>query len=236
MKKFAAFDIDGTLIRWQLYHAIAQKLASQGILKPGAIEAITDARKKWKDREDTESFHAYEQVVIQVYENSVKNIDPKKFDSCVQEVTEQYKNQVYTYTKTLIATLKSQGYILFAISGSHHELVAVIAKRYGFTDFIGTKYRRASNAFTGEKYVPSLDKKTALQMLVKTHNASFSGSYAVGDSKSDAAMLELVENPIAFNPDQQLAKIAKQNGWPIVVERKNVVYKLAQNGSTYELL
>ena len=30
----------------------------------------------------------------------------------------------------------------------------------------------------------------------------------VGDSKSDAEMLAMVENPIAFNPDEELLKIA----------------------------
>jgi phosphoserine phosphatase len=40
-------------------------------------------------------------------------------------------------------------------------------------------------------------------------------------------MLELVQRPIAFNPERELAKIAMKRGWPIVVERKNVVYKLS---------
>ena len=33
-------------------------------------------------------------------------------------------------------------------------------------------------------------------------------------------------NPIAFNPDFKLATYAKKKKWKIVVERKNVVYKI----------
>jgi phosphoserine phosphatase len=39
-------------------------------------------------------------------------------------------------------------------------------------------------------------------------------------------MLEAVENPIAFNPNQTLYNHAKKRGWEIVVERKDVIYEL----------
>ncbi len=40
-------------------------------------------------------------------------------------------------------------------------------------------------------------------------------------------MLEFVENPIAFNPEDTLFEKAKEQGWKIVIERKNVTYELA---------
>jgi phosphoserine phosphatase len=43
-KKFAAFDIDGTLIRWQLYHAIADNLVKLGFIAPVKFQEIKDAR------------------------------------------------------------------------------------------------------------------------------------------------------------------------------------------------
>ena len=33
-RPFAVFDIDGTLIRWQLYHAVADDMAKQNIINP----------------------------------------------------------------------------------------------------------------------------------------------------------------------------------------------------------
>ena len=33
-RPFAVFDIDGTLIRWQLYHSIADTLARLGHIEP----------------------------------------------------------------------------------------------------------------------------------------------------------------------------------------------------------
>jgi phosphoserine phosphatase len=48
-------------------------------------------------------------------------------------------------------------------------------------------------------------------------------------------MLEMVENPIAFNPDESLLKIAEKAGWLIIIERKNIAYKLEKGQHGYTL-
>ncbi|MGH3106097.1 MAG: hypothetical protein ACRDM3_02750, partial [Rubrobacteraceae bacterium] len=48
----------------------------------------------------------------------------------------------------------------------------------------------------------------------------------MGDTLSDVGFLEMVETPIAFNPNRGLFEVARQWGWPIVVERKDVIYNL----------
>lgn len=234
-RPFAVFDIDGTLIRWQLYHAVVDKLAKKGLLGTSAQRTLQDARMVWKRREHSEAFRAYELELITVYEEALPSLSAEDFDTCVDEVAEEYKTQVYTYTRDLATKLKKHGYVLIAISGSHQELVEHIAKQYGFDIWVGTQYHRDNGRFTGEKVIGSHDKKTTLERVVKEHNLSLANSYAVGDSQSDAVMLELVDNPIAFNPDQALLKIAQTNGWPIVIERKNVVYKLEGRDGSYVL-
>lgn len=236
MKKFAAFDIDGTLIRWQLYHAVVDKMASKGLLGAGAKEKLHEARMQWKRREEIDSFRTYEMTLIGVYEDALGDITPEQFDQAVTEVAHEYKAQTYTYTRDLVRDLKKQGYVLLAISGSHNELVAHIAEQYGFDYWVGTDYKRKDNQFTGEKFVASFDKKTILKNLVGGHHLTFEGSIAIGDSRSDAAMLELVEQPIAFNPDKDLYERAVKEGWKIVIERKNVIYQLEKHGSDYRVI
>jgi HAD superfamily phosphoserine phosphatase-like hydrolase len=131
----------------------------------------------------------------------------------------EYKDQVYIYTRDLIQKLKNQDYFLLAISGSQVEVVKLVAAHYGFHDFIGTVYERKDNKFTGNKTVPSFDKAKVLRELVNKHNLIFKDSIGIGDSLSDAAMLELVQQPIAFNPDKSLFERARQAGWKIVIER-----------------
>lgn len=233
-RKFAVFDIDGTLIRWQLYHAVVDKLASGGYLGEDAKDKLHQARMIWKNREHSEAFTDYEAVLIDVFESALTTLEPKQFDDMVDDVIGQYKDQVYTYTRNLLHELKSKGYFLLAISGSHQELVEKLAKYYGFDDWSGSKYERGEN-FSGEKFIASHNKKSLLTQMIEDHNLSLDGSYAVGDSTSDAEMLEMVENPIAFNPNQSLLDIAKSKSWPIVIERKNVTYLLTSKDGSYTL-
>lgn len=235
MSKFAVFDIDGTLIRWQLYHAVVDKLAATGNLGSDAKEKLREARMIWKRREHPEAFKEYEKCLIEIYESAFPKLDVNQFDVMVTEVIEEYKDQVYTYTRDFLKSLKGQGYTLLAISGSHHELVEEMAKYYGFDDYVGTRYSREDGRFTGMEFLATKDKQAILKSLVKKHNLEMNGSIAVGDSASDAGMLEVVEQPIAFNPDRALLKIAQENGWKVVIERKNVVYELERKNGEYIL-
>lgn len=235
-KKFAVFDIDGTLIRWQLYHAVVDKLAKQGLLGSTAHEQIHEARMKWKRRQQNSGFSEYERTLINLYEQAIKNISPAEFDSYANAVIEEYKDQTYTYTRDLLRELKQKNYTLLAISGSQHELVEKIAVHYGFDDFIATQYDRNESGFSGKVYVASHDKKSALETLINKHQLSLTESFAVGDSSSDIAMLEMAEHPIAFNPDSKLYTAAKRNNWKIVLERKDVVYEFEVQNEHYVLV
>jgi HAD superfamily hydrolase (TIGR01490 family) len=232
---FAVFDIDGTLVRWQLYHAVVDRLAKYDLLGTEAHQTLHRARMVWKRREHRDAFRAYELELIKVYEAALPDLDTKTFDKIAQEVVEEYKTQVYAYTRNLVQKLKSEGYFLIAISGSHQELVEHVAKQYGFDDWVGTRYERKGTRFTGKKYVASFDKKSILSTCIKRHQLHTEGSYGVGDSASDTAILEMVEHPIAFNPDFELLNIAKEHGWQIVVERKNVIYELLSQNGIYKL-
>jgi HAD superfamily hydrolase (TIGR01490 family) len=234
MRKFAVFDIDGTLIRWQLYHAIADSLAHEGYIKPQTYEAMKEARMAWKRRTGG-SYKDYELQVIDVYESVLKTLTFGQLDLAIDAVFDEYKDQVYTYTRDLISKLKQQGYLLFAISGSQTEIVAKIADYYGFSDYVGTVYKRMGKSFSGAKTIGSFNKDQTLRDLVAKHRAEYSGSVAIGDSHSDISMLELVEEPIAFNPEQSLFKHAGQKGWKIAIERKNVVYELTSVDGKYQL-
>lgn len=235
-RPFAAFDIDGTVIRWQLYHAIADELASNGQLDPEAYQKVKDARMVWKTRSGKDSFIAYEQTLVGLVNSTIIGIEVTAARQAYQSVINEYKDQVYTYTRDLISKLKAQNYLLFAISGSQQEIVELLAKHYGFDDFGGTTYEVKAGRFTGNNNpLRSTRKPEFLKELVAKHNATWQGSIAIGDSESDIPMLSIVERPIAFNPSSELFEHAKKANWEIVLERKNVIYQLAPKQGTYVL-
>ncbi|MGC1176526.1 MAG: HAD family phosphatase [Candidatus Saccharimonadales bacterium] len=234
-RPFAVFDIDGTLIRWQLYHAIGDALAKQGIIDAAKFQQVRAARMNWKKRSSEDSFTEYEHQLIKVFDQALPGQAVSILQAAIDTVFDEYKEQVYTYTRDLIQELKAKNYLLFAVSGSPSMIVQKMADYYGFDDWAATRYAVKNGRFTGEKDLSVTKKPALLKQLISTHQADSKDSIGVGDSEGDISMLELTERPIAFNPTKQLFEHAKQQGWQIVLERKNVVYQLESRDGSYLL-
>lgn len=235
VKKFAVFDIDGTLIRWQLYHSLADRLAHHGYISNANYQKMRGSRMQWKRRENDEAFSLYERKVVQAFDSALKSISPQQLDEVVNEVFAEYKDQAYTYSRNLIAKLKNEDYFLLAISGSPVEIVSKVAQYYGFDDWRGSTHFSKDGRFTGAKRVVSYNKGKFLEEMINKHGLSLERSIGLGDTKSDIPLLEMVEKPITLNPDRYLYEYAQAHAWDIVLERKNVVYELKYQDGKYQL-
>ena len=230
-KKFAVFDIDGTVARWQFLHAINDQLAQDGYISADQYQPVRDARMTWKKRDHSKSFQEYEKALVKVWEKTLPRLTTTELADVVDKVFDHYKDQTYTYTRNLIRELKAKNYLMLIISGAPSEIVTKFAEYYGFDDYIGTEHPHKNGKYTGEILLRIHDKHETMQQLIAKHNLSMRGSIGVGDTGGDIGFLEAVEQPIAFNPDGKLFEHAKAQGWKIVVERKSVIYELdAKNG------
>jgi phosphoserine phosphatase len=119
------------------------------------------------------------------------------------------------------------GYYLVAISGSPQEILEIFLKPLGFDRAWGTVLGQREGRYTGELLRnPFRDKQSVLREFLDETGVSLDGSAGVGDTLSDVGFLESVQSPVVFNPNRSLFEMARQRGWPIVVERKDVVYNL----------
>ena len=59
-------------------------------------------------------------------------------------------------------------------------------------------------------------KVTVLTEWLVDSDHSLDGSYFYSDSINDISLLELVDNPIAVNPDDELKAIAEARNWEII--------------------
>ena len=189
----------------------------------------------WKKRTHDDSFKAYEEQLVTAYRLLLTELTVPRFELAASAVFEEYKDQVYVFTRDLIKDLKKKHYVLLAISGSQSEIVQKIAEYYGFDDFVGSYYHREEGRFTGKIDLTVFHKDKVLQELIAKHNLTLKNSIAVGDSNSDIPMMELVERPVAFNPERTLLAHAQKAGWEVVVERKNVIYELKETHGSYVL-
>lgn len=231
MKKFAVFDIDGTLYRWQLFHSLVQELTDLRVIQGYGL--LNDAWHEW--RGNRASFEKYEATLMNdVLLKSLPGMKTDVFEAACVAVVESTGHKVHRYTLKLLNDMKAQGYTIIAISGSQQELIGRFCALYDFDVAIGAVYERNGDVFTGKVSRPTYGHKAEiLNSLVKEHNLTWLDSLAIGDTKSDIDVLKLVEKPIAFYPTIELLEEAKNNSWPIVIERKNLAYhlKAEPNGS-----
>src|SRR3989344_51538 len=226
-RRVAAFDIDGTVFRSSLLIELVERLIDRNIFPQSAREAYETERYRWLDRKG--DYETYINKVVQVFAKQLKGAPYEEVKNIAGEVIEEKRDRVYRYTRDLIKDLKKKGYFLLAVSHSPKFIVDGFGYEAGFDKVYGTFYATgASGNFTGEIEDKELieNKAAILTRAVRKEELTLEGSVAVGDTESDIGMLEMVERPIAFNPNQVLYTHAKRRGWPIVVERKDVIYEL----------
>lgn len=224
-RKIAVFDIDGTLYRWQLFHELVEELTRADVFPDNTFREVDTAWNDW--RGGNLHFHGYESLVVETLMKYLPLIPITTFETVCDKVIAQSSHKLHAYPKQLLQDLKKDGYTIVAISGSQQELLDRFAVKHGIDIAIGAVYERADGHFTGETSRMTIGRKAViLQELVRDKDFTLEGSVAIGDSDGDIELLSAVEQPIAFNPSEGLFEHAKTAGWPIVIERKNIAYKL----------
>lgn len=234
-KKFAVFDIDGTISRNSLFLQIIDELLANGQLPANSRSILDEKLAKYQTRTHDDAFLEYTQTSVDMLFGNLQTIPVDEYRLAVDRVLARSKDRVYAYTRNLIASLKKQGYFLIALSGSEMYSVQEFGTYYGFDIAIGETYVQENAAFTGEVLKVTHNKDVTLKKVLLDNDLDFAGSIGIGDTKSDIKILELVETPIAFNPEQQLLAHAMEHHWKIVVERKNVIYTLESRDGSYIL-
>jgi HAD superfamily hydrolase (TIGR01490 family) len=226
-RKVAFFDIDGTVFRSSLLIELVDNLIQEGIFPKTAEKFYRVEKQAWLDRQD--SYEKYIEAVVASFIKHIKNVPYKSFMEVAEDIVEKNKDHLYVYTRDLIKDLKKRGYFLIAISQSPKGVLSKFCANLGFDKVYGRLYELGpEDQFTGEVTDVHLieNKANIVKRAVEKENLTLKNSFAVGDTEGDIPMLELVENPICFNPNSKLYKYAKINKWTVMVERKDVVYEI----------
>ncbi|MEO6536574.1 MAG: HAD family phosphatase [Candidatus Paceibacterota bacterium] len=223
----AVFDIDGTVFRSSLLIELVDRMILRGVIPEEARTAYEKAQQDWMDRNG--DYEPYIQKVVASFAKYIKGLPYGEVADIAGEIIEEKHNRTYRYTRDLIKELRQKGYFLLAVSRSPKFIVDGFAYELGFHKSYGTFYSTgASGRFTGEiedEHI-IMNKSATLMRAIEKENLTLTGSIGVGDTESDISMLDLVEEPIAFNPNRALYRHAQQHGWKTIVERKDVIYEI----------
>lgn len=228
-KKLAIFDIDGTIFRKNLHFELINELSWLGAFPDAVRKELTRIYSNWIEHEGT--YEDYRRALVDLYAEHIKGCDEETVREACRVLVPFHAKRTYIFAENLIDMFRKKGYHLIAVSGSPVEVVEEYNEKYLKFDFAyGSVYEKNTDGlYTGKAlFEPSKGKGDIVKQYVYEHRLSLDESYGIGDTESDIGFLELVSHPIAFNPNQNLLDVAKERGWRVVVEKKDVVYEISE--------
>lgn len=214
----AFFDLDRTLISGASafpfgVEAWRQGLATRGDLAKWGVAALSFLLAG--DKGDGAGMDIRSEFLSRIEGASVSDLD-----LVGQAILPKLVNRVRPESRKLISMHSEAGRDTWIVSASPHSIVEPLAAALGMTGAIGTEGEIVDGVFTGRLAGPFIygpGKAEALEKLASDEGYDLHLCYAYSDSVSDLPMMEIVGHPVAVNPDSELARIARERGWPIVI-------------------
>lgn len=226
-KKLAIFDIDGTIFRKNLHFVLINELVFLGVFPKKVKNILVNVYAEWLQHEGT--YEKYRIALIDLYSEYIKGCKKEDIIRASKEVIHFHEKRTYIFAENLINKLKKEEYNIIAISGSPIEVVEEYNKKHlKFDKVFGSVYELDEEGiYTGKLvFEPTKNKGEVAKQYAAENGIDFKDSYGTGDTESDASFLELVENPIVFNPNMNLKEIGEKENWRIMVEKKDVIYEI----------
>ncbi len=227
----AFFDLDRTLISGASAFPFGVEAWRQGLATRGDILKWTIAALSFLiagDKGDGASVDIRGEFLARVEGASVSDLD-----QIGQAILPKLATRVRPESRKLVAMHHEAGRDTWIVSASPHAIVEPLATSLGMTGAIGTEGEVVDGRFTGRLGGPFIygpGKAEAIEKLASDWGYDLALSYAYSDSISDLPMMELVGHPVAVNPDSELASIAHDRGWPVVIFARKTKRAMAVSG------
>ena len=109
------------------------------------------------------------------------------------------------------------GHTCIIITATNSFVTTPIAAEFGVPHLIATEPEEVDGRYTGRVAgVPCFrgGKVTKLQAWLEARSQTAGETWFYSDSHNDLPLLEQVTHPMAVNPDEVLARVARERGWP----------------------
>ncbi|MFN3581579.1 MAG: HAD family hydrolase [Pseudomonas sp.] len=211
----AIFDLDNTLLGGDSDHAWGEFIVANNIVDGEAYKTRNDA-----------FFNDYlaGRLDIEVYLNFCLQLlaehEPEQLTAWHQQfMTEWIEPMVLPKALALIDKHRQAGDTLMIITATNRFVTGPIAERLGFDILLATECERIDGRYTGRTTdIPCFreGKVTRLERWLMENGKKLDGSYFYSDSQNDLPLLNMVDNPVAVDPDDVLRAHAQEKGWPIL--------------------
>jgi HAD superfamily hydrolase (TIGR01490 family) len=212
----AFFDLDRTLMAGSSAFAFVRASRKAGYLsrRDVARAAIGNARFRLRGSTDEETAALREAVgkmLEGVRVKDVMRLSPDIVAGILPRLYPQMLGVAYEH--------QDDGRPAYIVTAASQEMCELVASVLQFDGGVGTRAERRDGVYTGRMLEPFTyreGKAVAVRELAEREGFDLAESWAYSDSESDLPMLRAVGNPVAVNPDAELLRIAREEGWEVL--------------------
>lgn len=211
----AIFDLDNTLIGGDSDHLWGQFVCEQGLVD-GPEFAAQNEQFYADYQAGTLDIQAYLRFALA----PLKGRQPEELTALhARFMQEKIEPILLPAAAALIEDHRHRGHQLLIITATNRFITAPIAARLGIAELIACEGEQIEGVYTGEPTgIPSYHagKITRLLDWLDGRDATLDGAWFYSDSHNDLPLLEMIDNPVAVDPDDKLRAHAMAENWPVL--------------------
>jgi len=211
----AIFDLDHTLLGGDSDHAWGEFLCRKGGVDEAHYRAANDRFREAYLRGELD-IHQFLNFAL----NPLARHTPEQLEDWREEFMREWIEPIILpKAQALLQRHREQGDFLLIITATNRFVTAPIADRLAVDHLLATEPEVRDGRFTGRVAgTPCFQrgKVERLQQWLQESGHTLAGSWFYSDSHNDLPLLEVVDHPVATNPDERLRAIATARGWPIL--------------------
>ena len=212
----AFFDLDKTLIEGSSAIHFGRAAYRHGLLTRTQLARDLWANIRFRMRGSTD---AGSEELRQRILDAIAGTRVRDLQRLGHEVLAGVLPRVYPEVLREAYEHQDAGRPVFIVTAASHEMAELMAHVLAFDGGIGTRSEVRDGVYTGGPDGPFTyreGKAEAMRERAAAEGIDLSESYAYSDSESDLPMLRVVGHPVAVNPDTELERIARAEGWRIM--------------------
>ncbi|MEA2120404.1 HAD family hydrolase [Halovibrio sp. HP20-50] len=211
----AIFDLDNTLLSTDSDHAWGEFLLEQG-----AVDSATYQEANERFMADYNAGTLDMAAFLEVALKPLADNTPEQLAAWHQQfMVSKIEPNILPKAEELLARHRGKGDTLLIITATNRFITAPIAERLGVDHLIAVNPEVKEGHYTGRvSGVPSYreGKVTRLEQWLVEQDQTMEDAWFYSDSHNDLPLLEIVEHPVAVDPDDTLRKVAEERHWRIM--------------------
>jgi HAD superfamily hydrolase (TIGR01490 family) len=212
----AFFDLDRTLMAGSSAYQFGRVAFKAGLINRRRLAADTWENVRFRLRGSTdEGMDAIKARIFALLEG----VSVRDMQRLAPAVLAGVLPRLYPRMLAIAYEHQDEGRPVFICTAASQEMAQMMATVLTLDGAVGTVFEAVDGHYTGRGGGPfnyREGKAQAIRDLADREGIDLAASYAYSDSESDLPMLRLVGHPVAVNPDAELARVARAEGWQIL--------------------